>query len=124
MLFRGELGSNRPIAVFINPQTLDLVFQGRPRNSQPPGSSIWTRNAAASLRELRFDQLSFLVNQRRLQADPRLRFWLEPRLFHTECVRVAQDHGSFNHILKLTDVAWPVIAFQKLRSPLFYPSNP
>ena len=35
-----QLASIKPIAVFIDPQTLDLVFQRRPRNPQPSGSAV------------------------------------------------------------------------------------
>ena len=118
----GQIKSD-PEPVFVNAQALDFVFQCRPRNSQPSGSSIRTRNAAAGFRKRRFDELSFLVNQRRLQTDRRLCFRLQPRLLHRERVGVAEDHGSFDDILKLPDIARPVIALEKLRCPLFYPSN-
>ncbi len=86
---------------------------------KPSGRSIRTRNASAGLRERRFDELSLWVNHRRLQTDRRP----QPRLLHKECVGVAKDHGSFDDILKFPDIARPVMALQKLRCPLFYPSN-
>ena len=81
-------------------------------SAEPPafGSSIRTRNTAASFREGGFDEPSLLLNQRRLQAVPRLRFQLQPRLLHKERVGVAEDHGPFDDILKLPDIARPVIA--------------
>ena len=88
------------------------------------GSSIRTRNAAAGFCKRCFDELSFLINQRRLQINRRLCFRLQPRLFHRERVGIAEDHGSFDDILKLPDIARPVITLQKLRCPLFYASNP
>ena len=72
--------------------------------------SVRARNAAAGFRKRGFDEFSFLVNQRRLQTDRRLCFRLQPRLFHRERVRVAEDHSSFDHILKLSDIARPVVS--------------
>jgi hypothetical protein len=48
--------------VFVDAQALDLVFQCRPWNSKPFGSSIQARNAAAGFRKRRFNKLSFLVH--------------------------------------------------------------
>ena len=62
-LLSGQLASVKPVAVFVNTQGLDFVFQCRPRNSQPPGSSIRTRNAAAGFRKRRLDEFAFLIDQ-------------------------------------------------------------
>jgi hypothetical protein len=60
----------------------------------------------------RFDQLSFLVNQRRLQTGRRFCFRLQPRPLHKESVGVPKDHGSFDNILELPDITDPDETFR------------
>src|SRR4029077_16135496 len=85
-------------------------------NAQLRRRAVWTRNSATSFGQCGFDHFSFLLVQHVMQRNSRIAdlrgFPCQPRFIDRYAVFLTQDYSSFNHVLKLSDIARPTVIFE------------
>src|SRR5262245_54699886 len=106
---------------FADLQGLDLVFERGSRDVEAGSGSCRPRDPAAGLGQCGFDDLPFTprvtVNGSRWSCPSG---WLrrlrgQPEFVDSENTARAQNHRSLDHILQLTDVAWPIVRLQQVQ---------
>src|SRR5258706_11970992 len=118
--FRREL-------VPVDPEVLDLPVECRTGNPEPRGRAVRPRDAPLPLLERGFDDFPLAVLETRAQpaGAPRTRSGAgrEPSLVDPERLSGAQDHRPLDDVLKLADVARPIVRLAELQRLLVDPAD-
>src|SRR5580700_6700747 len=106
--------------IFVDSQSLDFCIKRWSWKPQFGCRTIWPGDTARTFRERGLNHFLFLPLQRAVERRCRTselwRLSFEPGLIHAENVTFAQVHGSFNHILYFTNVAWQAVGLQQFES--------
>src|SRR5437660_482671 len=101
---------------FVDSKTLYFRVESLCWNAQFHRGPVWTRNSATSFGQGGFDHFFFLLVQHVVQCNSRITdlrgFPCQPRFIDRDAVSLTQDYSSFNHVLKLSDIARPTVIFE------------
>src|SRR5262245_30420681 len=114
------LGSWGAKAVFVDPETLDLRFEGRTCYAQSGRRSRWSVNDSTACPQGLLDH-ALLVSRDgagQCETPPDRRSGGKPALVDGEFVGVAHNHRPLNHVLQLAHIAWPRIRAEAIEGPV------
>src|SRR5258708_14567884 len=96
-------------AVYVNLQTPDFRIEGAREQAEFGGGARWSRDSALTRRKRGFNHFLFLLHKGAVQrTSPFWACWQfppSPSFLYSEGFPLAQDHGTLDHILYLTNVA-------------------
>src|SRR4051794_11179948 len=120
-MWRMWRGSAKLELRFRDVQRLDAIFKRGWRNSELRRRPCRPADSASTVGERGFDGLPLATgrtlrrSQRRNLASCPHRLFRQPRLVDGKHLTGAQNHGPLDHVLQLTDVAWPVVGLQQVQ---------
>src|SRR5882672_3928220 len=110
----GSAGKLSSEAAAIDPELLDLGLERLPRNSEPRGGTRRARDAARALAESLLDQSLLTLDEigdEGSKAGAPIDAH-QPGRIDRQRVVLAENHRSFDDVLKLANVAGPVVRLQ------------